>query len=250
MTLRFDFREKSYAIDLDSGVDISVPMGSVRCFYAPEVAYTPYQSGDFIGKVTEGAPVNFFNVAFNPHGNGTHTENMGHISAAHEGFNDHLRSFHFVSYLVSCELEKIGADEVITLESLQRRLPDQLPPALLIRTLPNRLEKQQTDYSGTNPPYLSAEAATWLAAEGVEHLLLDLPSVDREVDGGKLAAHKAFWGYPATDRLHCTITELIFVPNEVQDGWYFLNLQTVPFQLDASPSRPVIFPMHLLAPHQ
>ena len=79
---------------------------------------------------------------------------------------------------------------------------------------------------------------------GIEHLLIDLPSVDREEDGGRLAAHKAFWQYPSPDiRTKSTITELIYVPNDVKDGYYLLNIQTAPFDLDASPSRPTVFPI-------
>jgi hypothetical protein len=78
-------------------------------------------------------------------------------------------------------------------------------------------------------------------------LLIDLPSVDKEKDGGKLASHKAFWN--VTDvkllnqdaRLDCTITEMIFVPNEVADGNYLLNLQIASFENDASPSKPILY---------
>ncbi len=61
----------------------------------------------------------------------------------------------------------------------------------------------------------------------IEHLLIDLPSVDRESDGGKLEFHHAFWGVPNDPQFHKTITELIFVPNHIPDGDYILNLQTV-----------------------
>ncbi|MGL5889046.1 MAG: cyclase family protein, partial [Bacteroidia bacterium] len=86
-----------------------------------------------------------------------------------------------------------------------------------------------------------ADAALLLAEMNVEHLLLDLPSVDREVDGGALAAHKAFWNYPENTRRNCTITEFIYVPNDVFDGAYLLNLQTAPIENDATPSRPVLY---------
>ena len=79
--------------------------------------------------------------------------------------------------------------------------------------------------------------------QGVRHLLIDLPSVDREEDGGELQAHKAFWNYPTEDRLDCTITELIYVANEIPDGFYILNIQIIPFELDVSPSKPVIYPL-------
>ncbi|MGH7784095.1 MAG: cyclase family protein, partial [Candidatus Binatia bacterium] len=45
----------------------------------------------------------------------------------------------------------------------------------------------------------------------------------------------------AKTRTDCTITELIYVPNEVEDGECLLNLQIAPFAADASPSRPVLF---------
>jgi hypothetical protein len=71
--------------------------------------------------------------------------------------------------------------------------------------------------------------------------LIDLPSVDKEVDGGQLAAHHAFWNYPNQTQFHKTITELIYVPNEVPDGTYILNLQIAPFENDASPSKPILY---------
>jgi len=34
---------------------------------------------------------------------------------------------------------------------------------------------------------------------------------------------------------------MIFVPNSVRDGLYLLNLQTTSLDLDASPSKPMVF---------
>jgi hypothetical protein len=62
-------------------------------------------------------------------------------------------------------------------------------------------------------------------------LLIDLPSVDKEKDEGKLLAHKAFWNVTDVNdlnldaRLEATITEMIYVPDNVADGSYLLNLQ-------------------------
>ena len=80
-----------------------------------------------------------------------------------------------------------------------------------------------------------------------QHLLLDLPSVDREEDAGQLLAHHAFWQYPAQPRREATITELIFVPNEIADGLYLLNIQITSLELDASPSKPVLYALSLPA---
>jgi hypothetical protein len=38
-----------------------------------------------------------------------------------------------------------------------------------------------------------------------------------------------------------TITEMIYVPNEVEDGQYVLDLQIPNFVADAAPSRPVLY---------
>ncbi|MFM7815262.1 MAG: cyclase family protein, partial [Flavobacteriales bacterium] len=96
-------------------------------------------------------------------------------------------------------------------------------------------------YSNTNFPYMTAEATAWLASMGVEHLLVDLPSIDREEDCGELLAHHAFWQYPQNTRRGCTISEMIFVPNEITDGEYLLLLAPASFANDAAPSRVVLY---------
>ena len=84
----------------------------------------------------------------------------------------------------------------------------------------------------------------------VDHLLVDLPSVDRMQDNGLLLAHRAFWGMPQGSAAlsqathpHATITELIYVPDNVADGNYLLNLQVAPLDADAAPSRPLLYPL-------
>ena len=80
-------------------------------------------------------------------------------------------------------------------------------------------------YSNTNFTYMHPDAAAWLAARGVQHLLVDMPSIDREEDQGKLLAHHAFWNYPTDPRMEATITEMVFVDDSIADGLYLLNLQ-------------------------
>ena len=74
-----------------------------------------------------------------------------------------------------------------------------------------------------------------------KHLLIDLPSVDRELDGGKLVFHHAFWQVPIDPQFDKTITELIYVNDSIKDGSYILEIQTAPFENDASPSRPILY---------
>ena len=213
---------------------------------APEVKMVPFQAGDFIGSVRAGAPVNYYNVFFNPHGNGTHTECRGHITRRVHSINQTLKKHHFLARLISVKPIRQGKEDlVITEKMIKRQLSGKdSTAALVIRTRPNRFSKLTKDYTDTNPPYLTDKAMQYLVDQKVQHLLIDLPSVDREVDGGKLSAHHLFWGMgPVRDpsRKSCTITELIYVGDHVEDGLYLLNLQTAPIELDATPSRPVLF---------
>ena len=123
--------------------------------------------------------------------------------------------------------------------------------ALALRTLPNDVSKQTRQYSSdTPPPYLTRQAAELLVRRGIEHLLLDVPSVDRLNDGGRLTAHRIFWGLPpgSTDatvatRPLATVTELMFAAGEIPDGRYVLDLQIAAFAADAAPSRPILYPV-------
>ena len=131
-------------------------------------------------------------------------------------------------------------DRILTKEQIQTAIKGN-PEAIVIRTLPNHLEKIGHQYSNTNWPYLTVEAAQYISDIGIKHLLIDLPSVDREIDGGRMISHRAFWNYPANTRYDSTITELIFVPESVVDGAFFINIQIASFENDASPSKPLLF---------
>jgi hypothetical protein len=109
--------------------------------------------------------------------------------------------------------------------------------------MPNHPDKMARQYSSTNPPYLNAIVAEKMASQDILHLLLDLPSVDREEDAGLLLAHKAFWKYPENPRHNATITELVYIDNVVPDGLYLLEIQIPAMELDAAPSRPFIYPL-------
>jgi hypothetical protein len=103
------------------------------------------------------------------------------------------------------------------------------------------LEKQSRNYSGSNPVYLTPDAMEWIVEQGYKHLLVDMPSVDREEDGGALACHKIFWNYPELPQTQKSITELIFVPNEIKDGIYLLKLNFMNLTMDAAPSKPTLY---------
>jgi arylformamidase len=247
MFITFQHGPQAWRADLSNPIDLSIPLraglDNVNCFWAPPVEYAPVVAGDFIGSTAQGGAVNFFNVRLNPHGNGTHTECVGHIAHERYAIGACLRQHHFFAKLISLYPQKTETgDRVLYPEQFEALLQPDECEAVIIRTLPNGDFKLKTNYSGANPPYLHPAAVQYLTDCGIRHLLTDLPSVDREEDGGALAAHKAFWKYPGPEvREDCTITELMYAPPAVKDGYYLLNLQTVSFDLDASPSKPVVF---------
>jgi arylformamidase len=250
MQISFQHDSKIFFADLAKPIDISLPLPTdaeqgTNCFYAPPFQYSPVRVGDWIGSVAQGSSVNFYNVQINPHGNGTHTECVGHIAPTLFSINNALRQFHFIAQLVTFyPILQSNDDRIITLAQLQEAIvltDGKAAEAIVIRTLPNDDTKKTRHYGDTNPPYLQPEALAFLADCGVKHLLLDLPSVDREQDGGQVLAHKAFWQFPNSPRHDATITELVFVANTLKDGFYLLNLQIPSFPTDAAPSKPVLY---------
>jgi arylformamidase len=239
------YKGKEYKVDFFNPIDISISLHSgkdcVSAWYVPPMKIEPVVMGDFIGDVNKGGSVNFRTITFNPHGNGTHTECVGHISKEFITINQCLKRFFFIAELVTILPEEKNGDFVITRKALEAALQNNSPEALIIRTLSNSPSKLSMQYSNTNPPYLEKEAAEFISEKGIEHLLIDLPSVDREVDNGVLAAHHIFWQYPHNTQLQKSITEMIYVPNTVFDGTFLLNLQIASFENDASPSKPVLY---------
>ncbi len=244
---RISWNNERYHVDWNQVHSLGIPFRDgwpqVNCFGAPPFRIEAVRSGDFVGDTREGSPVNFKNVFINPHGNGTHTECVGHISKQRYSIHHALQRFHYLCRLVSLEpIHQEDGDHVLKRTQFEA-LEGPWPEALALRTLPNPKDKKKRVYSGKNPPYLKADAMQWMVEQGIEHVLVDLPSVDPEEDGGALLAHKSFWQYPDSIRTEATISELIFVENELRDGLYLLNIQVPPFVLDAAPSRPVLYPL-------
>ncbi len=246
MEVWVQWRGQQWRVQRAQPLSIAIPLradGAVpNAFFLRQPEFQPVRIGSFVGSVAQGGSCNCQDVTFNPHGNGTHTECLGHITAEPLTIAEALTCFLFIAQLISVQPRQLpNGDQVIAV--------DDLPPleegieAVVVRTLPNGDEKLTRQYSGTNPPYVLPETAAFFRDFGIQHFLIDLPSMDREDDGGKLLAHRAFWHYPEQPRRNATITEMVYVPNAIADGIYMLELQVPAFALDAAPSRPVLYPM-------
>lgn len=244
---------KQYEVDLNDPLDISIPLRNTddnpKAWYVNNPIIEPVISDSFIGSVEKGGSINFRSISFNPHGHGTHTECVGHITKEVHSINMYLKKFFAIAKVITVEPRTLDNDEgeyrkegdqIIFSDQLKESLIDDIE-ALVIRTIPNTPTKLIRQYSNTNFPYLDADASKLLCEKGIKHLLVDLPSVDRELDGGKLLAHHAFWNVPQKPRMDATITEFVYVSQNIEDGTYLLNLQIAPFVNDTSPSKPILY---------
>ena len=245
MIATIQYNSRKLQIDLSEPLDISMPLVSsknnVNAWYVDEPKIEPVKDGEWTAAVSEGASVNFNNIQFNPHAHGTHTECVGHITKEVHSINKNLKTFFFLAEVITVAPENYLKDKVISKKQLQFALGNKKRDAVILRTIPNTREKLSRQYSNTNWPYLKEDAVKFLVSKGIKHLLIDLPSIDREKDGGELLGHNTFWNTKGKLRMDATITELIYVSNKIEDGEYFLNLQIASFENDATPSKPVLY---------
>lgn len=245
MIAAIQYNSRKLQIDLSQPIDISIPLraskSNVNAWYVDAPKIEPERDGDWIASVKEGASVNFNNISFNPHAHGTHTECVGHITEKVHSINENLKQFFFLAEVITVAPERLNGDSIISKKQIQFALGNKKRDAVVIRTIPNTRDKFSRQYSNTNPTYLMKDAAVYLRGKGIKHLLIDLPSIDKEKDDGELLAHNAFWNTKGKLRMDATITELIYVSNKIDDGEYFLNLQIAPFENDASPSKPILY---------
>lgn len=240
------YLSNSEFIETTEPIDISMSLQAnehnVRAWYVDPPRMETVRANGFIGSIAEGGSVNFRDVFFNPHGHGTHTECCGHITNEVYSVNEVLKSYFWKARLITVEPKQLeNGDFVVLADQIAPFMDAGFSEAIIIRTLPNALEKKSRNYSGTNPCYFDVALVDILNAYDVKHLLVDQPSVDREEDGGDLAFHHAFWNVPAKPDFERTITELIYVADFIKDGNYLLEIQMAAFQNDASPSRPVLY---------
>ena len=230
--------------------DLSVPVnphtGLPRAWYKGPATAEPVRSDGWIGSVAEGGAVNFRDLNFNPHAHGTHTETSEHIRDEFKPIDALARTsampFLMPAYLIRAQPEASGDDWIVprsVLDSSMNDIQQWAPIALILQCCTGSVQR---DWSNTNPPYLESGFAAQLVSLGIRHLLLDLPSVDKEVDGGVLEAHHAFFDAGRGDRQGVTISELLCVPDTVNPGPGLLALQVAPIVNDAAPSRPIWFP--------
>lgn len=267
MRIFVEVSEEQREVDLSRPVSIGMVLdfgGEQAGAYSLERAKSlPVRAGDFVGDRRQGGSVNCEELTLYPHGNGTHTEGVGHITEERISVSDVELPPLMGAVLLSTPLRRLGdvkesyegrweaSDLVVCAADLREAAKDIEAPGGFWRALILRVERgaefrgPRADHSGQNPPYLTREAVDWVREKGCEHLLVELPSVDREDDGGGVPNHRRFFdAYEEPVSLASrqrTITELVDIPGELRDGLYLLSLRLPRLRTDAVPSNPVLY---------
>jgi kynurenine formamidase len=269
--LSVDIAGKTYRVDSGAPKSLAIPLRfngpQPNFFGAPRAQVNPLQGDGFIGDMRQGGSCNVAEIRMVPHCNGTHTESVGHIVHAEHAVFESLTQSLMPAVVISVtpvpdsDSDDAGrpalerGDARITRDALEKELSGYLQDeltALIVRTLPNDMAKKTIEYGDRHrPPYFSAAAMRYIVERGTQHLLVDMPSIDKMHDEGKLENHHIFWNVPqgtqeATPDTHVTntVTEMIFVDDAIGDGLYLLNLQLPAFHSDAAPCRPLVYALN------
>ena len=267
MKIKFELNNREYNCNTFKPIDLSIPLlfnqEQPNTYNVARASAKAYSTGEFIGDTRLGGGCNFEEYRLIPHCNGTHTECVGHISLERIAVNSILKESFIPSTLITVNPEKAfdtndiyipeksEEDMMITKFLLSEKLEfadRDFLEGLIIRTLPNSDSKKYRRYMDYLPPFFSIDAMEYIRKLNVKHLLMDIPSVDRAFDDGKLSTHHIFWDIPMDskeadihDHSMNTITEMIYAPDEVEDGLYLMNIQIPDFVSDAAPSRVFIY---------
>ena len=251
MLAYLDWNGRKLRIDFAAGRSLAIPAnpdGPQPAFFSNSpMRAEPLRTDQFVGDVRQGGSCNAEILHWAPHCHGTHTECIGHVLEERITVPSAIDSTPVLASLVSLA----GADGKLTREALEEKLGPEFDDsaALIVRTLPNPPTKQWRDYSAEPVyPVLTREAMAWLSQWPLRHLLLDTPSLDA-ADNTALENHRSWWGLngSASNSAYApqkrSITEMIYVADDIADGEYWLHLGLSPLVSDAAPSQPIIYPV-------
>lgn len=251
MLAELKWKGKPLQIDLATGRSLAIPLvpgGPQPAFFAAtSMQSEPLENGDFVGDVRQGGSCNAEILHWAPHCHGTHTEGVGHILEDRVSVLDSIDTLPGLAYVFTVN----APNGEISRTAIERNAGEIFTDvtALILRTQPNPESKQWRDYTvEPDYPVLTAEAMQWLSRLPLKHLLLDTPSLD-SMSNPDLSNHRVWWGEGLEDHglgfnpQSRSITEMIFVADDIPDGEYWLHIELSPLVSDATPSRPMIFPV-------
>ena len=245
-----------FRVSLDAPISLARAIdfdgGGLRFFGAPPASAAALRVGAFHGAVAGGASCNCATLTLTPHCHGTHTECLGHLTAERiDAWRIAPRGL-MSAVLVTVQPQRGVVGREALAAALARTFSTMPPPLRGVTALILR-----TDCEDDSMAHLAPAAAALLVEHGIQHVVLDLPSMDPADDGGELSAHRIFFGLPArhrdgavtraaearAERARCTITEFARIPADLSDGAWLLQLALPELGGDAVPSSPLLYPM-------
>ena len=237
---------------------------SVNAFHLPRIRSRTLESeGQFIGDVKRGGSCNVDLLSYVPHGL-THIETSAHILSPDSNpptIKD-IPPGHLCGIVYLIDLTRLGTEpggqipgKEIEIKLRQNTIPISM---LALKTRASLLPFDY-DFSGKDFLSLSPEAAkeihdytfsgsgSFSLQQRINCLLLDLPSIDAEADGGKLQAHRNFFGLGGTghsgeDCEKRALVELAWFSN-LNEGYYYGMITPPSFQTHAVSTGIVFRPL-------
>lgn len=214
-----------------------------------------------IASVSHGGACNASQIHLVPHCHGTHTECVGHILPE----KYHVADIKFEPFIAATFI-RVTPQRIDATTEEYNAYANNSDYVITRVAIDNALTFFSADYfqalviasdavgwlpEGTSAPYFTYQAMDRIVALGVRHLLVDIPSIDRLHDGGRMDNHRCFWGINENVgikqmRASCSVTEMIRVPQEISEGHYFLSVYLPDISGDALPSMPMLFPFSLM----
>ena len=213
MIINIYHNNQDYKIDTKESFDISITYkfngAQPNNYDVNPGQLSPLKSGETTYSVRAGAGCNVPEISMNIHCTGTHTEYVGHLLDNPGDIGMVLKDIIIPAVLISIGPNSIvGTKEsyhysvrehelVVSRESIQKEVEkwsEHQPQALIIRTIPNAEDKKYYQYSINPPAFFTNDALRYICDSGIQHLVVDLPSIDRMSDNGILGNHRIFWG--------------------------------------------------------
>jgi kynurenine formamidase len=222
----------------------------------PITSKTVEFEGQFIGDVSRGGSCNVDTLQYVPHGL-THLETSAHILGpeAHPPTVKDIPVEKLSGIVFLIDLSQPGEEsaQLVPRAAVQAKLEQNtLPISLLAIKTRASLLPQDYDFSGKNFLALAPGTAKGIhdytvCSSRIQCLILDLPSIDPEKDGGKLLAHRHFFGLPETgtnagDKEKRALVELAWFAN-LTEGYYYAVITPPRFETNAVTTGIVFRPL-------
>ncbi|MCY3414672.1 MAG: cyclase family protein [Candidatus Heimdallarchaeota archaeon] len=223
-SLSITINKRTYA--LGKGISVSRiisinPRSEPKAFDLPDYSVKSYSRGDFIGLISEGASCNVNIHSYIPH-TFTHVESSLHVSE--DGISlDLIPESLFSGIIFLLDLSELDS-ECIEIEHTSA-IFDKKVRRVAIKSKYS-VDKPDINYTNTDPLYISTKVAKLFHTKGIEVLMLDLPSIDRETDK-ELWGHKYFF-----ENEKRIIIELAYF-DKLNEGYYYYEMTPMKIQTDA-----------------